>query len=190
MKGKGKGNGLGTGSLARAIGDLEGLVGELLEIICVAQRWWTTAVVDLDFVVNILLECASDDGRSSSSIRPLMLALQHSRKPCSRYKLKEMTGSSIFTADAENGAQESDVNPTPNNKTGLRMYQGAMEEDGLIWKMGLKEAKMTAIKVMRMTYTMMANATKNHRIASNRRQMARSGCSGRVRWQQGPQLGQ
>ncbi|GMP46032.1 hypothetical protein CsSME_00014343 [Camellia sinensis var. sinensis] len=30
------------------------------------------------------------------------------RKPCSGYKLKEMTGSSIFAADAENGALESD----------------------------------------------------------------------------------
>ncbi|KAI8015552.1 DNA oxidative demethylase ALKBH2 [Camellia lanceoleosa] len=47
------------------------------------------------------------------------------RKPCSGYKLKEMTGSSIFAADAENEALESDVNPTPNNKTGLRMYQPA-----------------------------------------------------------------
>ncbi|CAL5332814.1 unnamed protein product [Camellia sinensis] len=48
------------------------------------------------------------------------------RKPCSGYKLKEMTGSSIFAADAENGALESDVNATPNNKTGLRMYQQAV----------------------------------------------------------------
>ncbi|KAL7262636.1 hypothetical protein ACSBR1_000905 [Camellia fascicularis] len=47
-------------------------------------------------------------------------------KPCSGYKLKEMTGSSIFAADAENGALESDANPTPNNKTGLRMYQQAV----------------------------------------------------------------
>ncbi|GMP46031.1 hypothetical protein CsSME_00014343 [Camellia sinensis var. sinensis] len=37
-----------------------------------------------------------------------------------------MTGSSIFAADAENGALESDVNATPNNKTGLRMYQQAV----------------------------------------------------------------
>ena len=34
-----------------------------------------------------------------------------------------MTGSSIFSADAENGALESDANTTPSNKTGLRMYQ-------------------------------------------------------------------
>ncbi|GFZ10045.1 hypothetical protein Acr_21g0006440 [Actinidia rufa] len=45
------------------------------------------------------------------------------RKPCSGYKLKEMTGSSIFAADAENGGLESDANLTPSNKTGLRMYQ-------------------------------------------------------------------
>ncbi|GFY85826.1 hypothetical protein Acr_04g0005640 [Actinidia rufa] len=45
------------------------------------------------------------------------------RKPCSGYKLKEMTGSSIFAADAENDGLESDANLTPINKTGLRMYQ-------------------------------------------------------------------
>ncbi|PSR99983.1 DNA oxidative demethylase [Actinidia chinensis var. chinensis] len=48
------------------------------------------------------------------------------RKPCSGYKLKEMTGSSIFAADAENGGLESDANLTPSNKTGLRMYQQAV----------------------------------------------------------------
>ena len=51
------------------------------------------------------------------------LALKHFRKPCSGYKLKEMTGSSIFAADAENGGLESDANLTPINKTGIRMYQ-------------------------------------------------------------------
>ncbi|KAI8003539.1 DNA oxidative demethylase ALKBH2 [Camellia lanceoleosa] len=48
------------------------------------------------------------------------------RKPCSGYKLKEITGSGIFAADAENGTLESDANPTPNSKTGLRMYQQAV----------------------------------------------------------------
>ncbi|CAH2056680.1 unnamed protein product [Thlaspi arvense] len=51
------------------------------------------------------------------------LALQHARKPCSTYKLKEITGSGIFAADAENAAEDSEANPTPSNKTGLRMYQ-------------------------------------------------------------------
>ncbi|KAH9756609.1 N-lysine methyltransferase [Citrus sinensis] len=49
------------------------------------------------------------------------------RKPCSGYKMKEMTGSGIFAAGAENDESESgSANPTPNNKTGLRMYQQAI----------------------------------------------------------------
>ncbi|KAL2232033.1 uncharacterized protein LOC105177131 [Sesamum indicum] len=49
------------------------------------------------------------------------------RKPCSDYKMKEMTGSGIFKAKGENGASESeDAGQTPVNKTGLRMYQQAL----------------------------------------------------------------
>ncbi|VFQ78981.1 unnamed protein product [Cuscuta campestris] len=47
------------------------------------------------------------------------------RKPCSGYKLKEMTGSGIFASSGEDDLLESE-NPnttTPSNKTGLRMYQ-------------------------------------------------------------------
>ncbi|XP_055833579.1 uncharacterized protein LOC129902380 [Solanum dulcamara] len=45
------------------------------------------------------------------------------RKPCSGYKLKEMTGSGIFVSDGENGILESDsANPIPNR----RMYQQAV----------------------------------------------------------------
>ncbi|THG06576.1 hypothetical protein TEA_023297 [Camellia sinensis var. sinensis] len=55
-----------------------------------------------------------------------MVSFEHFRKPCSGYKLKEITGSGIFAADAENGTLESDANPTPNSKTGLRMYQQAV----------------------------------------------------------------
>ncbi|KAK4341451.1 hypothetical protein RND71_039952 [Anisodus tanguticus] len=45
------------------------------------------------------------------------------RKPCSGYKLKEMTGSGIFVSDGENGDLESDsANPIPNR----RMYQQAV----------------------------------------------------------------
>ncbi|XP_059279784.1 uncharacterized protein LOC132033750 [Lycium ferocissimum] len=45
------------------------------------------------------------------------------RKPCSGYKLKEMTGSGIFVSDGENGNLESDsANPIPNR----RMYQQAV----------------------------------------------------------------
>lgn len=46
------------------------------------------------------------------------------RKPCSGYKLKEMTGSGIFAAEEETEDQEAEgANQTPSNKTGVRMYQ-------------------------------------------------------------------
>jgi len=46
------------------------------------------------------------------------------RKPCSGYKMKEMTGSGIFAANGEDDTAESgSANPIPNSKTGLRMYQ-------------------------------------------------------------------
>lgn len=46
------------------------------------------------------------------------------RKPCSGYKMKEMTGSGIFAGSEENDESESgSANPTPGSKTGLRMYQ-------------------------------------------------------------------
>ncbi|KAM7514577.1 hypothetical protein LguiA_004160 [Lonicera macranthoides] len=49
------------------------------------------------------------------------------RKPCSGYKLKEISGSGIFAAGGENGELESESsNLTPTNKTGLRMYQQAV----------------------------------------------------------------
>ncbi|CAA2993094.1 Hypothetical predicted protein [Olea europaea subsp. europaea] len=49
------------------------------------------------------------------------------RKPCSDYKMKEMTGSGIFKSKGENGASESeDAEQNLTNKTGLRMYQQAL----------------------------------------------------------------
>lgn len=46
------------------------------------------------------------------------------RKPCSGYKLKEITGSGIFAANGEEESSETGgVTPTPNSKTGIRMYQ-------------------------------------------------------------------
>ncbi|KAL6504229.1 hypothetical protein OROGR_026152 [Orobanche gracilis] len=43
------------------------------------------------------------------------------RKPCSGYKMKEMTGSGIFIASGKSGASEvEDESQTPVNKTGLR----------------------------------------------------------------------
>nr|XP_023899498.1 uncharacterized protein LOC112011358 [Quercus suber]XP_023928372.1 uncharacterized protein LOC112039705 [Quercus suber]POE51919.1 hypothetical protein CFP56_69406 [Quercus suber]POE91026.1 hypothetical protein CFP56_05397 [Quercus suber] len=47
------------------------------------------------------------------------------RKPCSGYKMKEMTGSGIFHGESD--AVESEIaNLTPANKTGIRMYQQAV----------------------------------------------------------------
>ncbi|KAL6573286.1 hypothetical protein OROHE_001745 [Orobanche hederae] len=55
------------------------------------------------------------------------------RKPCSGYKMKEMTGSGIFKASGENGASEvEDESQTPVNKTGLRMYQQTLADIGHI----------------------------------------------------------
>lgn len=48
------------------------------------------------------------------------------RKPCSGYKLKEMTGSKIFAADAEDGGSDSGTaNATSNNRTSVRIVQQA-----------------------------------------------------------------
>ncbi|XP_054792286.1 uncharacterized protein LOC129303449 isoform X2 [Prosopis cineraria] len=48
------------------------------------------------------------------------------RKPCSEYKMKEITGSGIFAAKGDEDMLEpGSANPTPN-KTGLRMYQQAI----------------------------------------------------------------
>ena len=44
------------------------------------------------------------------------------RKPCSGYKMKEMTGSGIFVANGEDEESEA-AYATPNNRTGIRMYQ-------------------------------------------------------------------
>ncbi|PWA97390.1 hypothetical protein CTI12_AA009620 [Artemisia annua] len=73
------------------------------------------------------------------------------RKPVSGYKLKEITGSGIFAAGGENNVEESDAaNPTPNSKTGLRMYQQTVsgishisfgEEESVSPKKALSEAK-------------------------------------------------
>ncbi|MCD7451202.1 hypothetical protein HAX54_010088 [Datura stramonium] len=48
------------------------------------------------------------------------------RKPCSGYKLKEMCGSKIFSADGEDDASESGaVNGNFNNRTSVRIVQQA-----------------------------------------------------------------
>ncbi|XP_071731997.1 uncharacterized protein [Rutidosis leptorrhynchoides] len=73
------------------------------------------------------------------------------RKPVSGYKLKEITGSGIFAAGAENNVEETDAaNTNPANKTGLRMYQQTVagishisfgEEESVSPKKALSEAK-------------------------------------------------
>ncbi|WJX32673.1 hypothetical protein P8452_20971 [Trifolium repens] len=48
------------------------------------------------------------------------------RKPCSEYKMKEITGSGIFVANGEDETTEDgSANPSAN-KTGIRMYQQAI----------------------------------------------------------------
>ncbi|CAJ2644377.1 uncharacterized protein LOC123896973 [Trifolium pratense] len=48
------------------------------------------------------------------------------RKPCSEYKMKEITGSGIFVANGEDEATEDgSANPSAN-KTGIRLYQQAI----------------------------------------------------------------
>ncbi|CAL5202872.1 unnamed protein product [Lathyrus oleraceus] len=47
------------------------------------------------------------------------------RKPCSEYKMKEITGSGIFVANGEDDeTEDGSANPSAN-KTGIRMYQQA-----------------------------------------------------------------
>ncbi|KAG6585290.1 hypothetical protein SDJN03_18023, partial [Cucurbita argyrosperma subsp. sororia] len=48
------------------------------------------------------------------------------RKPCSGYKMKEMTGSGIFVANEEDDELESGSANPSQNKTGIRMYQQAL----------------------------------------------------------------
>ncbi|KAF9623772.1 hypothetical protein IFM89_005279 [Coptis chinensis] len=48
------------------------------------------------------------------------------RKPCSGHKMKEMTGSGIFTGEGENGTSETGNFNQGSNKTGLRVYQQAL----------------------------------------------------------------
>ncbi|CAN1331615.1 hypothetical protein LINPERPRIM_LOCUS35411 [Linum perenne] len=50
------------------------------------------------------------------------------RKPCSGYKMKEMTGSGIFSAanEEDEEGESGNGNLTPNARTGIRMYQQAV----------------------------------------------------------------
>ncbi|KAK2443739.1 hypothetical protein P8452_21904 [Trifolium repens] len=46
-------------------------------------------------------------------------------KPCSGYKMKEMTGNGIFSDNAEDSASEAG-SANPNNRTSIRIYQQAI----------------------------------------------------------------
>ncbi|KAH9611115.1 hypothetical protein KSS87_011925 [Heliosperma pusillum] len=48
------------------------------------------------------------------------------RKPCSGYKMKEMTGSGIFAGSGDDTSSESGNGNSQPNKTGLRVYQQAL----------------------------------------------------------------
>ncbi|XP_074264391.1 uncharacterized protein LOC141586894 [Silene latifolia] len=48
------------------------------------------------------------------------------RKPCSGYKMKEMTGSGIFAGSGDDTSSESGNGNSQPNKTGLRVYQQAV----------------------------------------------------------------
>ncbi|KAK7282810.1 hypothetical protein RIF29_11879 [Crotalaria pallida] len=48
------------------------------------------------------------------------------RKPCSEYKMKEITGSGIFVPNGEDDILEAGSANPSSNKTGLRMYQQAI----------------------------------------------------------------
>ncbi|KAE9609038.1 hypothetical protein Lal_00020658 [Lupinus albus] len=48
------------------------------------------------------------------------------RKPCSEYKMKEITGSGIFVPNGEDETLEAGSANPGSNKTGLRMYQQAI----------------------------------------------------------------
>ncbi|KAF5458148.1 hypothetical protein F2P56_022203 [Juglans regia] len=68
-----------------------------------------------DRISKVLHGCQLTDEEAQSLMK---------KKPCSGYKLKEITGSGIFAGKNEDGASEYDA--TNHNKTGLRTYQQAM----------------------------------------------------------------
>jgi len=57
------------------------------------------------------------------SLTDLVILLATFRKPCSGYKMKEMTGSGIFAASSDAAASESGGANSVPNKTGVRIYQ-------------------------------------------------------------------
>ncbi|CAA2983480.1 Hypothetical predicted protein [Olea europaea subsp. europaea] len=78
-----------------------------------ASRSATRPIQPSDGVGKVLFGGQISDAEAESLNR---------RKPCSGYKLKEITGSKIFAADGENGALESG---TSDNRTSVRMVQQA-----------------------------------------------------------------
>ncbi|XP_015885373.1 uncharacterized protein LOC107420826 [Ziziphus jujuba] len=98
--------------------------------------WSETPPADSPAVPTSASRSAARSHQPSDGIRKVVFGGQvtdeeaenlNKRKPCSGYKMKEMTGSGIFAERGEDDELESgSANPTPNNKTGLRMYQQAV----------------------------------------------------------------
>lgn len=70
-------------------------------------------------------------------------------KPCSGFKLRDITGSDIFAANGQNCAPESaSAITTPNSKTGLRIYQqavGAMSQISFSGEESVSPKKPTSV---------------------------------------------
>ncbi|KAF3445803.1 hypothetical protein FNV43_RR10980 [Rhamnella rubrinervis] len=98
--------------------------------------WSETPPADSAAVASPASRSAARSHQPSDGIRKVVFGGQvtdeeaedlNKRKPCSGYKMKEMTGSGIFAANGENEESEAgSANPASNNRTGLRMYQQAI----------------------------------------------------------------
>lgn len=95
--------------------------------------WSETPPADSPAVASAASRSAARSHQPSDGISKVVFGGQvtdeesqdlNKRKPCSGYKMKEMTGSGIFVANGEDDDLESGIaSATPNNKTGVRMYQ-------------------------------------------------------------------
>ncbi|KAK9930545.1 hypothetical protein M0R45_027581 [Rubus argutus] len=98
--------------------------------------WSETPIADSASLASSASRSASRPHQPSDGIRKVVFGGQvtdeeveslNKRKPCSGYKMKEMTGSGIFAGGAEDDASEpGSANPTANSKTAIRMYQQAV----------------------------------------------------------------
>lgn len=96
--------------------------------------WSENPPADSPAVASAASRSATRSHQPSDGIRKVVFGGQvtdeefeslNKRKPCSGYKMKEMTGSGIFHGESET-VEPGSANPTPTNKTGIRMYQQAV----------------------------------------------------------------